>query len=116
MVKTTGGVQDQELEIAFVHCSIAFGLGAGNIGISSDGVRALLRVYRRIITHHAQNWEAGSDRILDYAEALGRLAAHVAIGDGKLTIDSSSVSTATRNIEGIGCLATLKRRKAKRGR
>ncbi len=98
-------ITTEEMEKIFVYCSIAFGQGAGRIGISEDGVQALLNEFRPILTHHAPDWATEADRLLSYAESLGRVAAHVAIGTGKLRIDADSVTEARkRSTQAIWCL------------
>ncbi len=114
MVESTGQTaQDQELEIAHAQCLIAFGRGAGNLDISADAVRQLLRFYRPIIAHHWPNWAKESGSMLGMAEAIGRLAAHVAVDAGNLLIEPDSVSAATRRIM-IPCLAPIARGRLRR--
>jgi hypothetical protein len=111
MVEANRGMRDQDLAIAA--CFIAFGRGAGNIEVSPDAVRELVRVYRPLIEHHAEDWETQSRQVLDYAEALGRLAAHIAVGEGELAIGKGAVIKATRMTK-IPCLR--KRGSTKRNR
>ena len=114
MVAPAGKVEDPKLEAILTQCSIAFGQGSGKIPISDDGIKELHRAYRRIVIHHAKNWEEGSDRILEYAQTIGRMSAHIAIGKGKLKIDSKSISEATRLlVPTIRCLKPLASKKAK---
>jgi hypothetical protein len=113
MVRTAGSVLD--LEIALAQCAIAFGRGAGNIGISLDAVQRLMRVFRPLIDHHLENWESESGRFLTHAEALGRLAAYIAVGKSLLLIDRHSVTKAMGALEfPLPCMKELKARKARR--
>jgi hypothetical protein len=104
MDKLTKEVLDQPLEIAVVQCSIAFGQGAGMIAVSAEVVPEMIELFRPLIAHHLQSWQAESGRILNIAEALGRAAAGIAVRAGKLKIDLVSIKMATQNLGSKNCL------------
>lgn len=64
---------------------IAFGQGAG-MSVSREAIRAATRTYAPLARANLTKWGELELQTLEYARTLGRLAAYLALRDGKQVI------------------------------
>ena len=87
---------------------VAFGQGSGIVRVSRGAVDAFRGRYLRPFAHKIhQDWREGHDtwsvegpNVLDRVRAFGRVAAHLALEEGSMVVDSRHVVAAAERIEG----------------
>lgn len=75
---------------------IAFGQGAGAIYVSPDVITASASEYLPRIRTHLDGWDRDALRAIEFARAVGRLSAHLAMHDGTPTIGPDHFERALR--------------------
>jgi hypothetical protein len=65
---------------------IAFGQGAGTMIVSREAIRAGTRDYVRLVGAHLDRWDEIEFQTIEYARGLGRVAAHLAVGEAQHVI------------------------------
>jgi succinyl-CoA synthetase beta subunit len=77
--------------------AMAFGQGAGTMLATEDALQLALSKCARFLeanSSDSEEWEANALRFIEYARAVGTLAAHSAAGDLKPVIDATAVDRA----------------------
>jgi hypothetical protein len=66
--------------------------------VGPDAIDVLLRTYRPVLEEHLERWNESWLPALEYARAIGRLSAHLAVDAGLVTIGGRQVREAVRRL------------------
>jgi hypothetical protein len=75
---------------------IAFGQGTGGMHVSLELIDTVWKRYTRPVTRRLAEWESLAPETLEYARGLGRLAAVLALQDGRNVIAGRDLEEADR--------------------
>jgi hypothetical protein len=71
-----------DIDVLVTQLLIAFGQGTGSLYIHPDVISQARRTYRPIVADALASWSATAIQAHEYARALGRIAGHLAVGEG----------------------------------
>lgn len=87
-----------ELETVVAQLYIAFGQGAGSLYVSPEAIAAGRRQYEQLVAKNLEKWPQASLKALEYARAIGRVAAHLAVSEGWNTIQGDHYTSAAEMV------------------
>ena len=80
---------------------VAFGQGTGAVWVHREAVTALRALYAGYMERALQYWDEDAVQALERVRATGRLAAHLAIQDGRLAITEHDFTTAAGTVREV---------------
>jgi hypothetical protein len=69
-------------DVLITQLLIAFGQGAGGLHVHPAVITEAGKEFRALVMKALDNWPTIAIRALEYARALGRVAGHLAVGEG----------------------------------
>ena len=78
----------------------AFAQGADGVGIDGSAILAARADYRDPIEREKEKWPIHSPQVLSLSRTMGKVAAHVALTEGSITIMEAHYRTARNIIHG----------------
>jgi len=94
VVTAPGPIVEQILAQVF----IAFGQGAGTMTVAHDAIDAARQEYADGIAASAPRWNEIALPTLEYARAIGRVAAYLAVKDGRNVISKGDWIEAAKQV------------------
>jgi hypothetical protein len=90
--------KDADIEDIVGQCWVAFGQGAGSMKVSREAIAAGRKHYTDYFSNHIATWDDDSLQMLEFVQAAGRLAAHLATFEGFAVIGPRHLQRATVKI------------------
>jgi hypothetical protein len=87
------------LDGKFLQLAAGFGQGAGLLMATEDALLRALDAYRDSVERRSGEWDAFALEAIEYARMLGSLAAHHALGDGRIVINPDDVDFALGGVQ-----------------
>jgi hypothetical protein len=91
---TARGVGGDTPQSIGLQLAMAFGQGAGTMLATPRALMAAFNTYAEAFTDRAESWSAFELRAVEYARALGQVAAWTAVDNGRCIIDLADVRAA----------------------
>jgi len=94
----------EEAENRLGQCLVAFGMGAGQIRVTRVAIRYLIDLYYppflQMVQQSAASWHHDGVGVCDLARMMGRIAAHLALEDGRYFISEADAHSAAEIVNG----------------
>jgi hypothetical protein len=94
----------KEAENRLGQCLVAFGMGAGQIRVTRSAIRYLIDLYYPpflvMVQQSAGSWHHDGVGVCDLARMMGRIAAHLALDDGRYFISDADAESAANIVNG----------------
>jgi hypothetical protein len=91
------------LETVLAQFYVAFGQGAGSLFVDPDAIVAGRTEFEANIWPKIRSWEAAALPALEYIRSVGRISAHLAIGEGRNVISAGHFRDALRMFAETAC-------------
>jgi len=79
----------------------AFAQGVDGLSIDGGAILAARSDYTAPIEHAKEQWSTHGPLVLSLSRAMGRLAAHMALAEGKITIEAEHYRSAREAIHAV---------------
>jgi len=95
------GVLTDEGFVILAQIFCAFGQGADGLSIDGSAILAARHDYTGPIERDKEKWPTNAALVLSLSRAMGKLAAQMAMSEGKITIDATHYRSARAAIHAV---------------
>jgi hypothetical protein len=81
----------ERIQGRILQLAVGFGQGAGFMLVTEDALLHALSEYRQSLERRDADWDGHALQAIEYCRAMGSLAAHQALGHGRVVITAEDV-------------------------